>query len=66
MTGAPAYGQEPVEDWLAARHRDVCDSLSRFLDPDAGLRETTMLHAEHVGLLGALDSSLVLVIRDGG
>ena len=58
MTGAPAHGQEPVEDWLAARHRDLCDGLSRFLDPDAGLRETTMLRAEHAGLLGALDSSL--------
>lgn len=58
MTGVPAHGWEPVEDWLAARHRDLCDGLSRFLDPDAGLRETTMLHAEHTGLLGTLDSSL--------
>ena len=28
----------------------LCDGLSQFLDPDAGLREASMLHAGHAGL----------------
>jgi hypothetical protein len=57
VTSASLHGQ-PLKDWLADRHRDLCESLSQFLAQDAGLRETTMLHAEHADLLGALDSSL--------
>ena len=51
-----AHGRESLEHWLADRHRDFRDGLSQFLDPDAGLREATTLHAGHVGLLRALDS----------
>jgi hypothetical protein len=57
VTSASLHGQ-PLKDWLADRHRDLCESLSQFLAQDAGLRETIMLHAEHADLLGALDSSL--------
>ena len=58
MTSTPASGREPAGDWLAVRHRALCDSLSQFLDPAAGLQEITVLHAGHAGLLGALGSSL--------
>lgn len=58
MTGAPAHGPEPAEDWLTARHRDLRDGLDQFLDPAAGLHEITVLHAGHADLLGALDDSL--------
>ena len=56
MTDMTPHGRESLEHWLADRHRDFRDGLSQFLDPDAGLREATTLHAGHVGLLRALDS----------
>ena len=59
VTGTPAHGPEPVEDWLATRHRDLCDGLSRFLDPDTGLRETTMFT-----VLAALSGTEREYIRD--
>lgn len=57
MTGPSAYGEEPIDRWLADRHHDLHDGLGRFLGPGVGLREA-MLHAEHDGLLGALDCRL--------
>jgi hypothetical protein len=59
VTATPAHGQDPAEDeWLATRHRDLCEGLSRLLNLDTGLRESTMLHAEHQDLLGNLGISL--------
>ena len=48
MTGAPADGQEPVADWRLPATRPL-RRPDRFLDPDAGLRETMMLRAETRG-----------------
>jgi hypothetical protein len=58
VIGMPFHGQERLERWLTGRHRDLRDGLDQFLDPDAGLREATMLDAEHTTLLGTLDSHL--------
>lgn len=54
---ASAHGRERIERWLAVRHNDLHEAMSRFLDLDAGQWET-MLHAEHADLLGVLESKL--------
>jgi hypothetical protein len=57
VTGTPAHTPEPAGSWLAARHRELLEGLSRHLDLDSGLREI-MLHADHAGLTSALGSHL--------
>jgi hypothetical protein len=58
VSAVPPGGQKAAEDWLTAGHRAVCDGLSQFLAPEAGLREITVLHTGHANLLGTLSSSL--------
>ena len=58
MTDMPVPDQESVERWLVGRHRDLCDHLSQFLDPDIGLHEATALHSGHTSMLSGLESHL--------
>jgi hypothetical protein len=58
VTDMPEYGREPLERWLADHHRDLCDGMSQFIDPDAGLQEATALHAGHTSILSSIESHL--------
>jgi hypothetical protein len=57
VTGGSAYGQEPIERWLASQHHELHEYLGQFLDVDAGLREAST-HAKHTSLLRNFSSRL--------
>lgn len=57
MSGATSQSPEFADDWPAPRHGDLLNGLSRYLDPDAGLRDT-MLHADHAALTCGLGRHL--------
>jgi hypothetical protein len=57
VSGATSHSPEFADDWPAPRHGDLLNGLSRYLAPDAGLRDT-MLHAEHAALTCGLGRHL--------